>query len=366
MKLSVVILNYNVKHFLQLCLQSVFAAIQDMDAEIIVIDNASSDDSAVMVKKHFPKVKWIQNTENVGFSKANNQAVKAAKGTYLCILNPDTVVPEDGFKKLIAFAEEKPNLGILGCQLIDGLGAFLPESKRNVPTPKVAIQKILGQNTTYYANHISKDDVGKASIFVGAFMIVKKSVYEQVGGFDERYFMYGEDIDLSYKIEKAGYTNYYKGDVSVIHYKGESTLKDKIYAKRFYGAMQIFYKTHFRKNILFDAFVTLSTKLLPVIAKEKNLEDIEVDQYIYHSNKLLPKLQMTLKKQLLLSQQFFIRKKNRQYILDANQLTFKEIISFMKIGYKAKNGSTFKIQPQKSNYILGSNSSKTKGEIIHF
>ena len=141
MKLSVVILNYNVRYFLELCLQSVEAALNGISSEIIVIDNNSLDDSCEMVISRFPSVQLIKNEENVGFSKANNQAVKLANGKYVCILNPDTVVPEDGFKKVLAFAETTSNLGIIGCRLIDGSGKFLPESKRNIPTVSVAIKK---------------------------------------------------------------------------------------------------------------------------------------------------------------------------------------------------------------------------------
>jgi len=140
-KLSVVILNYNVRYFLELCLQSVEAALNGISSEIIVIDNNSLDDSCEMVISRFPSVQLIKNEENVGFSKANNQAVKLANGKYVCILNPDTVVPEDGFKKVLAFAETTSNLGIIGCRLIDGSGKFLPESKRNIPTVSVAIKK---------------------------------------------------------------------------------------------------------------------------------------------------------------------------------------------------------------------------------
>ncbi len=260
LKLSVVILNYNVRYFLELCLKSVESAIETIDAEIIVVDNNSKDDSCNMVKQLFPSVKLIENKTNSGFSKGNNIGVAQAKGEYLCILNPDTVVAEDTFTQLLDCVDAKDNLGITGCQLIDGKGEFLPESKRNIPTPKVSLKKMMGNAEDYYANHIGADATAKVDILVGAFMLMKKSVYDQVGGFDEDYFMYGEDIDLSYKVLKAGYHNFYFGNTSVLHFKGESTLRDAKYAKRFYGAMQIFYKKHFKQNLVFNTLVYLGIK----------------------------------------------------------------------------------------------------------
>ena len=220
MKLSVVILNYNVRYFLELCLQSVQAALETIPSEIIVIDNNSEDESCDMVKDKFPSITLIENNSNIGFSKANNQAVQVAKGEYVCILNPDTVVAEDTFKSVLNFADKQTNLGIVGCRLIDGSGKYLPESKRNIPLVNIAIKKVLGNSKGYYANHVKEFDVAKVDVLVGAFMLLKRSLYNSLGGFDEDYFMYGEDIDLSYKSLKKGNDNYYFGETSVIHYKG--------------------------------------------------------------------------------------------------------------------------------------------------
>ncbi|HIP26962.1 MAG TPA: glycosyltransferase family 2 protein, partial [Flavobacteriaceae bacterium] len=220
--LSIIIVNYNVKYFLKQCLQSVFDACKNISAEVIVVDNNSDDLSCEMVEKFFPKVKLIANKKNTGFSTANNQGVAIAKGKYVLILNPDTVVAEDTFEKILAFAITKNNLGALGVKLIDGTGRFLPESKRGIPTPKTSINKIIGiTNKKYYANHLQENENGKIEILVGAFMFMKRSIYNEVNGFDEDYFMYGEDIDLSYKILKKGYKNYYLTDTKIIHYKGE-------------------------------------------------------------------------------------------------------------------------------------------------
>lgn len=365
MQLSVVILNYNVRYFLELCLKSVLAATEQINAEIIVIDNNSKDDSRQMVERLFPSVKWIQNTENVGFSKANNQAVKEASGEYLCILNPDTVVSEDTFTKLIDFTDNKDNVGIVGCKLIDGTGNYLPESKRNIPYVSAAIKKMFGQSQEYYANHLTPNDIGRADILVGAFMFVKRAVYNQIEGFDEDYFMYGEDIDISYKALKAGFHNYYFGETTVIHYKGESTLKDKKYAKRFYGAMQIFYRKHFKNNRLFDALVWLGLKAAFVLRKGPSTKKKVVNQYFLIGTRLSEKLQTALKTPV---QTIDLQHEIPQFsevILDANTLTYTQIITYLS-QVEDNNNLSFKILPKDSQFIIGSDDSINQGEVIPF
>ena len=206
MQLSVIILNYNVRYFLELCVLSAQRAIQNIEAEIIVIDNNSSDDSCAMMKQRFPHIKLIENKENSGFPKGNNIAVKEAKGEYVCILNPDTVVAEDTFEKILNTEHWKLNTGIVGCKLIDGTGNFLPESKRGIPTPWVAFTKIFGLYkifpkssvfNKYYAQHLTENQSGKVEILVGAFMVMKRELYNELGGFDEDWFMYADDIDLT-------------------------------------------------------------------------------------------------------------------------------------------------------------------------
>ena len=290
MKLSVVILNYNVRYFLEQCIRSVQAATKDLEAEIIVIDNNSQDDSCQMVKSLFPNVILIENKENVGFSKANNQAVAKAKGEYVCILNPDTAVSEDTFKVALKYSETVPDIGALGVYLMDGTGNFLPESKRNLPTPKVSLLKLTGFTQKYYANQILDTEHGPVGVLVGAFMLLKRSIYNEVGGFDEDYFMYGEDIDISYKIAKAGYQNYYLGSSTVLHYKGESTQKDEAYFERFYGAMQIFYSKHFNKSILLEGSVSAGVALAKTvhrIASEPKAKIPEKWSAIIFSQKIL-------------------------------------------------------------------------------
>lgn len=365
MKLSVVILNYNVRYFLELCLKSVQAAIANLDAEIIVVDNASEDDSCGMVKALFPEIKCIANTENFGFSKGNNIGVAQAKGEYVCILNPDTVVAEDTFKTLLKFAEKQDNLGAVGCKLINGAGDFLPESKRNIPYVKAAFKKLTGNATEYYANHIDENDIGKIDILVGAFMLLKTDVYNAVGGFDEDYFMYGEDIDLSYKLLKAGYQNYYFGETQIIHFKGESTLRDKNYAKRFYGAMQIFYKKHFKKNIFFDMFVWVGIRVVYLFRKVQVQKIKYVYQYVLISNKRNTNLQEVLSKILIVRPEMSNFQKETEIILDANFLNYKDIVGIMN-KYSNNKKWTYKILPEKSSFILGSDNAISQGEVIEF
>ena len=362
MKLSVVILNYNVRYFLELCLQSVEAALKEIPSEIIVIDNISKDGSCTMVKEKFPSVVLIENNSNIGFSKANNQAVRVAKGAYVCILNPDTVVAEDTFVSILNFAEKQKNLGIIGCRLIDGSGAYLPESKRNIPRVNIAIKKIVGNSKGYYANHVKEFDTAKVEILVGAFMLLKRSLYNSLGGFDEDYFMYGEDIDMSFKSLKKGCDNYYFGDTSVIHYKGESTRRNSIYLKRFYGAMQIFYKKHFKSNILFDLGVFLGIKLMIWLKPLKPQQTKTMYKPVLISTNPDARLVKKLNPKIITSIDEI--ESNSELILDASTLTFKSIIDQMQAS-KLKQ-SIFKIQPKKCDYILGSNSANTIGDVIQF
>ncbi len=363
MKLSIIILNYNVCCFLELCLKSVEKAIQNIDAEIIVVDNNSEDASCNMVKTVFPKVKLIENKENSGFSKGNNIGVKQAKGEYLCILNPDTVVAEDTFTKTLNFTDGKSKLGIVGCKLINGNGLFLPESKRNIPTVNVALKKILGFSDDYYSNNLSQKENGKVDVLVGAFMVIKKEVYNEVGGFDEDYFMYGEDIDLSYKILKKGYENYYFGEATIIHFKGESSLKDRFYAQRFYAAMQIFYEKHFKQNMFFDMFVWVGIKLAYKFRKEQDAEIRNTSEYIFISNKKNKKLESILPKQVILKNNLDSVKSNSEIIFDANVLTYKEIINTIENNRK-EDQITYKILPNNTNFIIGSDNGFKQGEVI--
>jgi len=255
MKLSIIIVNYNVKHFLEQCLHSVYASVISEDYEVFVVDNNSVDGSCAMVKHKFPKVKLIENKENVGFAKANNQAIRIASGKYMLLLNPDTLVEENSFDKIVSFMDSHPDAGGLGVKMINGKGEFLPESKRGLPTPMVSFFKIFGlaklfpnsrRFGQYHLSYLNKDEISKVDVLSGAFMLLRKTVLDKIGLLDEAFFMYGEDIDLSYRITQVGYNNYYYPNTTIIHYKGESTKKGSInYVIVFYKAMLIFAKKHF-------------------------------------------------------------------------------------------------------------------------
>lgn len=255
MKLSIIIVNYNVRYFLEQVLISVKKAIENIDAEVWVVDNDSKDHSVEMLEEKFPWVNIIANKENTGFSVANNQAIKKSNSEYILLLNPDTVVEEDTFEKCISFMDLHPNSGGLGVKMIDGKGNFLPESKRALPTAKVAFFKAFGLSSIfpkskifgkYHLGYLDENKTHKVEILAGAFMMMRKKVLDEIGLLDETFFMYGEDIDLSYRIIKAGYDNYYFPETQIIHYKGESTKKGSLnYVKVFYEAMIIFAKKHF-------------------------------------------------------------------------------------------------------------------------
>lgn len=365
MKLSIIVLNYNVRYFLELCLKSVADAISKIDAEIIVVDNCSADDSCSMVKTLFPEIKLIENKTNFGFSKGNNIGVAEAKGEYICILNPDTVVAEDTFVKVLKFAEQQDKLGIIGCKLIDGSGNFLPESKRNVPTPEVALKKVFGNTSTYYANHLEENSSGETDVLVGAFMVMKRNVYHAVNGFDEDYFMYGEDVDLSYKILKKGFKNYYFGDTTVIHFKGESTFRDREYAKRFNGSMQVFYKKHFKKNIVFEAIIWGGIKSLTFLNLQPLVEKLDVKKGVLLSNTMNKLLETALGFKLELKSKIDFIEDFSQIIFDNNILTFKDIIFIME-SHQYNNTVSYRIIPHDSNFVLGSDNKVCRGIVIHF
>ncbi len=258
MKLSIVIVNYNVKYFLEQCLHSVQKACQGLESEIFVVDNNSVDGSNKMIREKFPEVILIENKDNKGFSKANNQAIRKAKGEYILLLNPDTIVEDDTLRKSVQFLDEHPDGGGLGVKMLDGKGKYLPESKRGLPLPVVAFYKVCGLSALfprsrifarYYMGHLDKDKTHEVDILAGAFILLRKTVLDKIGLLDETFFMYGEDIDLSYRITQAGYKNYYFPETRIIHYKGESTKKSSLnYVFMFYNAMIIFAKKHFSQK----------------------------------------------------------------------------------------------------------------------
>jgi O-antigen biosynthesis protein len=258
MKLSVIIVNYNVKYFLEQCLHSVRRAMKGIESEIFVVDNNSVDGSVKMLEEKFPEVVVIANKENKGFSKANNQAIRISKGEYVLLLNPDTIVEDDTFQKVVDFMDTHEDAGGLGVKMIDGKGRFLPESKRGLPTPAVAFYKIFGLAKLfprskvfgqYHLTYLDKEKTHQVDVLSGAFMLLRRKAIDKAGLLDETFFMYGEDIDLSYRLTRAGFKNYYYPEARIIHYKGESTRKTSVnYVFTFYNAMIIFARKHFSQQ----------------------------------------------------------------------------------------------------------------------
>lgn len=259
MELSIVIVNYNVKYFLEQCLASVIAACKSQPGvEIYVVDNNSTDGSLEYLMPRFPMVNWIPNTENKGFGAANNQVITVLKGRVVLFLNPDTIIGEDSLQQVVHFMKNTPGVGAMGVRMVDGSGKYLKESKRGFPTPWVAFCKMAGFSSIfpqsglfsgYYMGNLPENATNKVEALAGAFMVISKEALDATGGFDERFFMYAEDIDLSYRIKMAGFSNFYVPSITIIHFKGESTSKDALYIKRFYGAMGQFIRKHAKSGI---------------------------------------------------------------------------------------------------------------------
>ncbi len=358
MQLSIIILNYNAAAFLELCVYSVMRAVKNLDAEIIVADNNSTDHSLEMLASVYgDRIKVIAHKENHGFSKGNNLAVERAQGDYLCILNPDTIVGEKVFEECLAFAKAEPKAGFLGTQLIDGAGKYLPESKRHVPTPKVARQKMLGKDSNYYFNEVGKNERGKVEVLVGAFMFCHKNVFKDCGGFDERYFMYGEDIDLSYTALQKGYDNYYLGDQKVIHFKGESTVKDKIYLKRFYGAMGLFYDKYFKQSALEKKAIDLLIHSMIAMKGTKTTETVQEEKEFIIVTKD-PALQIkNVKSTVFIEMLESCNRLNESVLWDVGSLKFEKIIYYMSNNTER----TYRFLNQNKTFYIGSDSSKSRG-----
>lgn len=372
MQLSVIILNYNVRYFLEQCVLSVQKALEGIDGEIIVIDNNSSDDSCTMMKQQFPGIKLISNSENLGFPKGNNIGVEQAKGEYICILNPDTIVAEDTFSKILNPSNWNSNTGIIGCKLVDGAGNFLPESKRGIPTPWVSFTKIFGLYKIsnlfgkYYAQHLSENQSGKVEILVGAFMVMRKDLYTEMGGFDENCFMYSDDIDLSYQALLKGKYNYYFHDTTVIHFKGESTVRDGTYMKRFQEAMNFFYRKHFKVSFFFSIFMNIGIVLFSIVKRFQGtkFEKIKPDAYCLVSDRdnkveLLHQLERKFGTKF---NDVVDESVKTEFVIDLSSVSCKKAIAFME-NNKGKN-HTFKLISSNAQFIIGSNNSNDRGEVL--
>ena len=284
MKLSVIIVNYNVKYYLEQCLRSVQKALCGIDAEVIVIDNHSHDGSMEYLSPRFPGYTFISSNHNLGFARANNRAIAQSTGEYILLLNPDTVVSEESLRTVVGFMDSHPHAGAAGVRMIKVDGSNALESRRGVPSPMTSLYKMSGlcrrfpnsrRFGKYYMSYLSWDEPEQIEIVSGAFCMLRRKALEEVGLLDEDYFMYGEDIDLSYRLLKAGWTNWYV-PVRVLHYKGESTQKSSFrYVHVFYGAMLIFFRKHFGHlsflltlPVRLAIYIKASLALIPMVLRK--------------------------------------------------------------------------------------------------
>lgn len=251
MKLSVVIVSYNVRAYLDECLESVQKALEGIEGEVFVVDNASTDDTLSVLPTKYAWVHFMANNENLGFSKANNIAIRQATGDYVLLLNPDTNVAPHTLREAVAFMDKHPQAGGAGVMMLNGDGTRAPESRRAIPTPWVSALKMLGFTKRYYMSHLPWEEPCRIEVISGAFFFIRHEALDKIGLLDEDFFMYGEDIDLSYRLLKGGYENWYL-PFPITHYKGKSTRKtDYRYVHVFYQAMLIFFRKHYSHLSLF-------------------------------------------------------------------------------------------------------------------
>lgn len=280
--LSIIIVNYNVKEFLQNLLNSIEKASNNYSTEIFIVDNASDDGSVKLIREKYPSINLIANEENVGFGKANNQALRNANGKYIMMINPDTIIGEDTIDKMIGFFEMNPEAGLAGCKILNPDGSLQLACRRSFPGPWTSFCKVTGLSNLfpksklfarYNLTYLNENQSYEVDAVSGSFMMMKKEVYEKVGGFDEEFFMYGEDLDLSYRIKKAGHKVYYVHNTQIIHYKGESTRRSSIDETRlFYDAMHLFVKKHLSGSFLVELILQSAiavTKTFVFIGKIK-------------------------------------------------------------------------------------------------
>ena len=259
MKLTVVIVSYNVRYYIEQCIASVQRAAKDIEHEIYVVDNDSTDDTVAYLHKHFgDSINIIECTQNLGFARANNLAIRQTQSDYVLLLNPDTFIAEDSLQQVLDFMDEHPQAGGVGVKMHNPDGTLAPESRRGLPTPWVSLLKMLGFSKRYYMKHLPWDEPGRIDIISGAFFMLRREALDKVGMLDKDFFMYGEDIDLSYRLLKGGYENWYV-PATIVHYKGESTVKSSYrYVHVFYQAMLIFFRKHYGH---LSFFVTLPIKI---------------------------------------------------------------------------------------------------------
>ena len=300
-RVTTVIVNYRLKYFLEQTLLSVEEAYTEVPGQTIVIDNNSEDDSIDFLEQRFPNIKFIKNKENVGFAKANNQGFAIADTEFILVLNPDTIIGNDTLKETVEWMDKHPNCGAIGVKMVDGNGHFLPESKRSFPSTWNSFCKLFGLSSIfpksrifarYHLRFINEDQPHQVPVLAGAFMLLRTSLTKKIGGFDESFFMYGEDMDLSYRMLHDGMVNYYL-PTPIIHYKGECTKTESLnYVKIFYDAMHIFYRKHYPRSSWFNKIVVkaaivlrmcisaISTALIKPITQQFKCKAKACDTYI--------------------------------------------------------------------------------------
>ncbi|MFN3781667.1 MAG: glycosyltransferase family 2 protein, partial [Candidatus Kapaibacteriota bacterium] len=275
--LSIIIVNYNVRDFLVQCLNSIFNSRTNFLFEVIVVDNNSTDDSVEFLHKTFPMVNVIQLKTNYGFSYANNKGFEASKGKYLLFLNPDTVLQEDTLQTMYNFMEQTPNVGIAGCRVLNADGTLQLACRRGFPTPWVAFTKLFGLQKLfpksklfgrYNLTYLDPNEFSFVDSISGSFMFVRRELFAKLGGFDTSFFMYGEDLDLCYRAKKLGMEVAYVPTTSIVHYKGQSTIRSIIDNKyHFFKSMEIFSKKHFSNSKWFTFVIKLGIFLRQLLSK---------------------------------------------------------------------------------------------------
>jgi N-acetylglucosaminyl-diphospho-decaprenol L-rhamnosyltransferase len=355
------------------------AALGAGEAEVFVVDNQSSDGSVTYLPIKFPWVQFIFNKENLGFSKANNQVLNQCKGKYILFLNPDTILPEDCFTKVILQLESLPKAGACGVRMIDGGGRYLRESKRGFPSPWASFCKMSGLTglfprsrlfAKYYLGHLEEKKIQSVDILSGAFMLIKKEVLEKTGGFDEQFFMYAEDIDLSYRIRKAGYLNYYVPAITLIHFKGESTKRDDQYLKLFYQAMSRFSRKYTRSTdrFFFGFFIQGAIKarasmdtFVQSIKKNKTQTKLVQGPILLYGD---PENTRRLKAFLLSSGRPLVETRDQAIEIifcEGAEFSFAQIIESIQ---QWPAGVRYKYHASGSACITGSDQKDSRGEVI--
>ncbi|HYE56351.1 MAG TPA: glycosyltransferase family 2 protein [Chitinophagaceae bacterium] len=380
MQLSIIIVNYNVRYFLEQCLSSVYKAIAtaQLNAEVFVVDNNSTDGSITYLRPRFPLTRFIANNQNAGFAKANNQALIQATGEYVLFLNPDTILPEDIFSQTIGFLKSHPNAGALGVRMVDGSGRFLKESKRGLPRAWASFCKMSGLTalfpksknfSEYYLGHLDERVTQPADVQAGAFFMARRDILNKAGGFDERFFMYAEDIDLSYRIQQLGYVNYYFADSAIIHFKGESTRKDTRYVKLFYKAMHQFVQKHYRSgsgavfSVLLKAAISLRSGA-SMLKRSRSANPPAHKQRISEAELIGDAATIENIKPLLEKQTILIRPgANTQIYCEGNSYSFENIITAIQ---QLPAGTNAMIHAAGSSSIVGSFNKDDQGLFLPF